>query len=414
MQAETVQSNEMFPDVLLSNAAVQERVQIKIDPRDNSNTYVLTASSQPVIRYVLPNSYYINPHNIALRLLNVTVSGGTTPSICNGIWSLFQRVRVLYNSTVLCDERNYNLFESIMYHATASSSITNSLAKVFGVDTQANRRTFASAGREYLFFPFRHIAQNKLMPLPLLKGYFYIELYLANPNTCVESATAITNVTITSPQLIVDGIVPSAEYENDIKQMITGGKMNYLWSGHEYYINPCVSSSNQIKIPQVCKSLKKIYAVQRLGANISDISVNDKLENYGFNGTTEYQFKINNLLLPAQPVNVTATALESFFNMLATVYDQSQLDDPYEYFRDITNVTYANYVTNKYLIAFQFDKFKNNGNSAILSGLDLTNSASGIIFNIKQTATADNNIEHFVEFDKLIMVTPAGDLTVSE
>lgn len=414
MNHETIPSSEMFPDLLLSNIGVQERVQIKIDPRDNSNTYLATPSSQPVMRFALPNSYYINLYNISLKLLNVQVSGGTTPSINNGIWSLFQRIRILYNSTVLVDFRNYNLFEAMMYQATASTSISTTLAKVFGVDTQANRRTWAANGREYIFYPFRHICQNKLLPLPLLKGYFYIEFYLANPNTCVESATSITSISITSPQMIADGVVPSEQYENDMKNLISGGKLNYLWSGFEYYINTCTSSSNQIKIPHSCKSMKKIYAVQRLGANIGDISVNGKLDNYNFNGTSEYQFKINNLMLPSQPVNVTSTALEPYFNTLRTVYDQSQIDDPYELFKDLTNITFDNYVTNKFIIGHQFDKYKANGSGNITSGLDLTNTSSGIIHTVKMNTTADNNIEHFVEYDKIIMVTPSGDMTVSE
>lgn len=414
MQSETVTSNELFSDLVLQNVAIKERSQVKIDTQTNVTSYTVTTSNQPILKFVLPTSYYVNLHNIAMKIGNMTISGGTTPSLCNHIASAFARVRVLSGSVVLVDERAYNLHEVMKYQATASASITDSMAKVFGVGTQALRRTWASSGREYIFQPLKNIFPDKLLAIPLLSNYIYIEFYFANPNTCVESATAITNMTFSNVQLIADGIVPSDEYNNQIKNLMAGGKYNFLLQKSDYAISPMVSTSNNIKINIVCKSLKKIYMLQRLGAQIGDISVNDKLQNYNFNGTTEYQFKINNNMYPAQNINVTATALEPFFNMLAAVYDHSQLDDPFEMFRDITNITYDNYVTNKFIIGQQFDHFKQGAEGAILSGIDLSNVSTGVIVILKQTATPDNNLETLCVYDSILMVSPNGDVSVSE
>lgn len=412
MNSEAVISSELFPEVIFTNLGVKERQQIKVQPRDGVTTYTVTQSSQQPLRFVLPNSYYANLHNIALRF-SASITGGTTPSFNNLISCLFQRIRVLYNSTVLLDERNYNLKEMIYYYATGSNNSNNDAW--LGVGNQATRRTWASgSGREYIMYPFRNLCEDKLFPVPLLNGNLYIELYPANPNTIIESATAVTNFVISNPVFIYDGIVPSQEYESQLIAMMNAGKCQYLWKANNYYINPMTSTNNQIRLPEVCKSLRKIYAIQRLGANIVDVSANNKLDNWAFNAVSQYSFKINGLVIPAEPVAVSSNASEAYWNMLHAIYDHSQLDDPFEIFKNNTLISYSNYTTDKFLIAHQFDKYKAGGANSITSGLDLTQNSAGILMNVVMSATADNNAEVFIERDVVCVIGADRNVVIIE
>ena len=401
MQNSVSELHELYP-TFVSNEGVANRIERRLRPESGS-TFVVTTGDQPVIRFNFPTDRLVNLSEIKLKF-SALITGGTTPSFENFIPSIFARARIYMNGAnqEWVNLSNKNLFDNIQYQAKGAA---NNMAVFLGVDSQANRRTYASAGRAYMTKPLAQIAPDSFLPLPLARGYLSVEFYPANPNTCVESAAAITSYTLSNVGLIYDAVIPTQDYLDRLVQMAAAGDLKYNFLSWDYTNRPCAGTQNDLNIPSNAKSVRALYAVQRLSSATSTIATNDKLSTWGFNTTTQYQFKLNGNSFPQDPVVIDANGVEGIMGVLKTVNDSDELD----LWTLDTQLTYANYVSGKFIICAQFDKAQNS--DSFFSGVDMSNS-TGVDINIQMAATSNNTLDVFLVKDVFVSLDASGNFNV--
>lgn len=423
MSQDYVQAHELFPEPVLRAEDIKQRQILRQQPRDNSSTYTITGGGQGPIRFQLPQEYYVNLAQLVLKL-NVAVTGGTTPSVCDGIWSVINRIRVVIGSDEVINEQAYNLNYSIAYQCNAacggnqpaatSGNTAGVWAPWMGVGVIADRQTWA-AGRDYMFRPFDGIAPDKLLPLKYMAPV-YIDFYPEAPASCIESATAVTNYIVSSPVLIFNAVTPSDMYDNEMRLRVDEGRLTYLFTRHHYYSQPCTSATNQLQVADTSKSATKIFMVQRNSTTLSAQATLDKLNRWYFNTPTYIQFKKDSNVFPPEGMVIGANAIEAFMHTIMAAKDHDDVDFLKELLSDNTSLSYYNYVTtsgavtSKFVVGFQFDKSKAEG--AIVSGLDLSKNGNGLLVYITQAATANMLCEFFVHVDCMVTIRPNGSVEV--
>lgn len=397
-----VAESSLFPQVIYTNSEVSETQVVRVQPRDSSSSYVVTSSSNQTIRFALPrNIFGCNFSNLKFRF-DFSIQGGTTPSCVNGIFSVINRLRLIAGGTTLLDEEQYGLAEWLRFNLYANSAITANSAIAFGIDSQVNRRT-AAAGRQYIIYPLNFLSSNVVVPYAMMNNDIYLEFVLENPNACIESATAVTSYTIANPVLLVESVIPSEKYKSELMGMASANQLRYAFVGHNYYIQACASTNNNIRIPETCRSLKGVYHGQRLSTVTGDqTSANKRDLNY--NATNLIQYKIDNTInMPPDPIQCNGVAIEQY--LYSIEYFNGNAYDPYRWSPYNSPATF---VSTAFIPAFAFEK-QSDLNDNMLSGYDLSKSAGGIQVNIQMSSgIANNQLELFTSYDAVLTINRNG------
>jgi len=405
---QSIEKDELdMSDAILKQIATAKKNQIRVQPQEGG-IFTVTASNQPKMTFILNSRELVNLSKLRLSFTH-SITGGTTPALNEGGWSAISRVRLLMNSFEILNIEQYNLFESIFFYATASNSITNTIAPFLGVQNLATRQANAAGKRFYLDL-FQNYAPNKLMDCSLLNSQIIVEIYPESPNACTSSATAVTNCIISNPELVYDEIIPSAEFRNEIKALLAERRLKYHFSDSNFYVFPCSSTNNQLNIPEKAFSLRKVIFVFRDSTEVNDGSIDNKLSRFKYQGTPQsYQIKLNSTFTPLEPLSLTNGAPEAYFALL------KNLSNPVDEYMDEINISYADYTTNngKFVVCHNLENAPSS--SLELSGADLSVSNSSLQLIYKASSTAANQqAEIFCVRDVIVTLEPNGSVTKME
>ncbi len=227
----------------------------------------------------------------------------------DGIWNIFNRIRVISGSTVVFDQLNKNVFRSMQWAMCRNSDTDATLgAACWGINTIANRQT-AAAGLNYAIpldialladieIPFANIAN------------VHIEFYFENPNSCVcVGASGATNVsyTVNNPRIRCKEVFYQSDLQHDITAMSPLFFPYTNYKPFQFQI-PANSNTNQFNIPVKIQGVKRIIAIMRNSADLANPAVSDVfVSEFNYNGTLQYQGKIDNTYFPPAPIKTSYT-----------------------------------------------------------------------------------------------------------
>ena len=347
----------------------QANKAVKVTPRippKNNNTFTPGST----IRLEFPAQGYINTNNTTIEF--DVIMQGYIPSantfwetrFQNNIFSVFDRLRILYGSTPLEDIIHPNFLVRQLTEFTTSNgtaidqtSIAEGIGgyymdysgtvwapystrqyKIQGLKAAGaalqfgvpNSQPIGGAGsiaglvgptcvrRYQVQLPAGLFQQGKYLPVKFMASQFAIELTLAQPATCmIAISNALTNPSptlpagtpsyvITNVNLIPEVLEFDSSYDQNFLQGLqTGGVPIQFASWHNFQFN-VTGSSGQYIIQERSRSVKSIFAFMKLA---SDSLLQDSHATFSDLATTDnsailrsYQFRIGARYLPASPV----------------------------------------------------------------------------------------------------------------
>lgn len=333
----------------------------RIAPKNGS-----TFQQNQIIRLEFPAQGYINPRNTTLAfdvaLNRGDAAGGTNfVRFQNNIQSIFQRVRLMYGSTPLEDIIDYNVITrcltewtaqpgghadqlsindgigNITYGAAADGvGVSNSQtvhARQFFIHGHDNRAagaadnaapnvptasgTFGGASGTY---PTRRYTvqlglglfnQDKLLPVKFMASQLAIEITLASNVSCLFSpgvtnaAYEVQNVTLL-PEILEFDAAYDAMF---LKGLRDGGVPIKFQTWHNFQFNIQAATSVNVQIQERARSVKSIFAVQRIGPDSMSSDSGATLYSSSLGNTLQqFQFRIGGRYYPAAPVKCNVDA----------------------------------------------------------------------------------------------------------
>lgn len=143
------------------------RIPVKI--RDEQQSY--SSNSNRLVRIVLPNNaIYDTRAGYLTFTCTVTTTGGTYRRVHSGIFSLFNRLRIIAASTEVEDIRDFNRIYSALWEMLQPNSVTAAIGVDqlgFGTQLARNAKTPTS---DYACPLFSGILNNELLPFDNLKS----------------------------------------------------------------------------------------------------------------------------------------------------------------------------------------------------------------------------------------------------
>lgn len=277
------------------------RTPIKI--RAENQTY--SSNNNKQIRILFPNNALYDLRCGYLTCdITVTTTGGTYRRLAQGSFSAFERLHILFGSAEIEDLRDYNRLQNIIWNTTVLPEVTSAIGINMGFGTQGQRNVWATG--QNLVVPLHSGVLNScLWPTHAMNGGMIIELYIADPTTCVETDGTVPIITISNLILHVERLELDQNYMSFVKSFIQSYGLQIGFPSYERYVNSMNTGSQQnLTINNRNSSVDGFYNIFVNSSEISNTTVNDKfiLWTNSIN-LTQYNMLINGMIFPDEPVD---------------------------------------------------------------------------------------------------------------
>ena len=349
-------------------AAPAVKTTPRINPKNGSDF-----NPGNVIRLEFPAQGYINPRNTTLAF-DVTLSCTATTAdrglrIQNNIQSLFQRVRLLYGSTPLEDIIDYNQIVRSLTEWTSSAARADQLSVTDGIglsqpittaaastthNVEANARqssiqgiagttanstlgdtaipsgagSATSSTRRYqVQLALGLFTQDKLLPVKFMASQLAIEITLASAAGCLVSpnTTSFTGATylVNNVTLIPEILEFDASYDAMFLKGLKEGGVPIKFSTWHNFQFAMTSSAVNVQIQERARSVKSIYALQRMSPDVISTDSHATLFHSNTTGTLQqYQYRIGGRYYPAAPVQCALASASTISNGAAEAFTE--------------------------------------------------------------------------------------------
>lgn len=163
------------------------RKEFRLPPA--ASTYATNTDN--IVRFFFNNDSVIDFTRGGIAFdLTITAPGATYVRLAQGVWSIFNRVR-LTTGVELEDIREYGRLHSSLFEMYREPDVGAVLGEVYGYGTQAERNTWgATAANDYMMPLLAGLFLSGPLPMGIFSQRVQLELYLEDPLRCVETDSA--------------------------------------------------------------------------------------------------------------------------------------------------------------------------------------------------------------------------------
>ncbi len=287
-----------------------KRTAVKI--RAENQTYASNNNRQ--MRILFPNNalYDLRSGYVTCDM-TITTTGGTYRRLHYGSFSALERLHILFGSAEIEDQRDYNRLQSIVWMSSVLPEITSSMGINMGFGTQGQRNVWAT-GQNMVIPLYSGVLNSCLWPTHAINGGMIIELYIADPTTCVETDGTVPIITISNLMLHVERLELDPAYMGFVKSWIGAHGLQIGYPCYERYVNALSTGSQQnVTINNKNSSVDGFYNIFVNSATISNTTVFDKFINWTNPGLTQYNMLVNGTIYPDEPIDaVTNNSQECY------------------------------------------------------------------------------------------------------
>ncbi len=288
------------------------RTPVKFDAEQSS----YSSASNKLIRFRLPNNALYDTRSGYLTF-TVTISNntGTYVRVHQGIFSLFNRLRIMVAATEIEDNRDWNRLYSFIWEMLNPSDVTGNMGSVFGFDTQANRNAAGAATTSYACPLFSGVLNTELLPFDNLSGGMMLELYMEDASACLESdSPTLPVITISAVKIHMERLELQEDYRRFISSYIKGNGLTLGFQTWERYISSLTTGQTQnLTINHRSSSVNGMMHFLMDSSDFNNMAVDDKFLNWLPLSLTSASTLINGAIFPDEPTDtVTAQRIECY------------------------------------------------------------------------------------------------------
>lgn len=333
------------------------RNEIRMPPIND--TYSTNANN--IVRFFFQNSGLVD-YRRGYIAFDLTIGGinpaATYTRLSQGVWSIFSRARLLCGKE-LEDIREYNLMHSMMFEMFRDEEVGPVIGPdLYGYGTREQRNAFSSTTKSYAMPLMMGFFLSGVVPMGKLKDRLVLELYMAQPEACIETdgPSANLSISITNVYFHYEVLALSDSMENQYSRVADSG-IPFPYKKMSYYVQPLTSTVANLVIPHVGPFIEAVVNVFRDASTLRTTTINDKFLNYTNPALTQHQFRINNMYFPVEQVYFDSTDPRSYIQYLRYV-NKWRLGGV---FRNPPSISFPEYITNKFIIVNQLETYPGEG-----------------------------------------------------
>ena len=271
--------------------------------------------------------WYLDCRKVFLRFRMKITEVNNEPCWIDGPTAacIFDRIKIVCNSTVICDIQNHSLLATLLeniYHSEAGES--PAVRAMRGHGAQQTVSLAAPAGAEFIIpiSPIGTLLNSKnLLPLNQT-GDIHIEFYLGTSTSVLACATS--NVGTYS----IYDIEMHSHYlsSKSIQSFFASNPVQMSCVDYSYRFNTVGSTVNMLKISSSYTSLNAVVGYLRMSM-VNNALVNKRLNAYNPAGITSMQFFANNVQIYDIPIETRNQQFREFLEAFPSVESSDYYTD---------------------------------------------------------------------------------------
>ena len=387
-----------------------KRVPVKI--RAEQQQY--SSDKNKLCRVILPNNAIYDTRCGYLTFdLQVTVTGGTYKRVHSGIFSIFNRLRILAGSTEIEDLRDYNRIYSILWEILNPALVTGNMGVTsMGFGTQLQRNALATVITQYACPIYSGIFNTELLPFDNLTNQIVLELYIEDPTVCIETDGTLPIITISNIVFHMERLELDTSYRMFIKNYVSSNGLKLGFHTWERYISALTQGINQnITISQRSSSMNGIINLFVDSSTINNTLINDKFLDWLPLTLSTVQDLINGSIYPDEPIDCVSTNRWEAFQMYLRWVQKYAANGIIPIAAPINNTAFA---VNRFIQIDDYEPFPELDD--VINPFNTLVSTSNIIKKLVFSALIPANfqLDSWIEFFKLICIYQDGSVVVKQ
>lgn len=371
------------------------RQEVKLPPE--SSTY--STNSNKIIRFFFNNSDIIDFSRGGVAFdITITAPGATYVRVAQGIWSIFNRVKILCGGRELEDIREYNLVHSFLFETTREPDTGAVLGSTYGFGTQFQRNLWGSTASKDFTMPLLcGLFLSGPLPLEIFTKKLQLELWLEDPTACLESDCPNPSqmvITLTNINLHYETLdIAQPTRSSFISNAMANGQ--YPFKSFVYYIQAMTGATADYAIPHASAGIDAFINLMLNSNDRTNPLVNDKFLTWNKNDVFETTLKINNKFYPIEP----AIALDDQQQYIMYLRWQDKWKFGGVYHNPPT-ISFEDFNTDRFVILYQLEAYPNE---MLVNNLTTENAGNNVFLRIKMSAPPVNqSLVTLVQVSKII------------
>lgn len=397
------------------------RIPVKI--RAENSQYA--SNNNKLVRIILPNNGIYDTRKGYLTFdATVTTTGGTYKRIHSGIFSIFQRLRILVGSTEIEDLRDFNRLYALLWELIQPIDVTGNMGVTsMGFGSQAARNALGAATSTGYACPlFSGVLNTELLPFDNFNSSMQLELYLDDALNFVETDGTVPIVSISNVVLHIERLELDQSYRAELRNYVARNGLTIGFRTWDRIINTLTTGAQQnIIINAKNSSINGILNVFVDSATIASTTTNDRFITWtpspsplgngtAGNGTlVQTQLQINASMFPDEPIDTLSINRWEPYQMLCLWLMKFKLNGFIPIAPPVNSQAFA---INRFVQVDDLEPYPEEGD-LVNPFTTLMNSTSLLkkhVFN--NTVAANYQLDSYVEYYKLINIGTMGGVVV--
>ena len=329
------------------------RNEFKLPPA--ASTY--STSSDNIVRFFFNNDNIIDFTRGGIAFdVTITAPGATYVRVEQGIWSIFNRVR-LTTGAELEDIREYGRIHASLFELYREPLVGGILGETYGFGTQAERNIWgATPSKDYAMPLLCGLFLTGVLPMQIFTQRLQLELYMEDPTKCIETdSPGPVSITLTNIYFHYEVLQLEASMTRSLLMAATGG-VRYPYKTFVYYTLPVIAATMDLLIPHSSTGIEGFISFMVQNNNQNDMTANNKKLIWLKNGCQQHQLRINNAFYPLEPTQAFEDP-QSYLEMLRLV-QKWLLGGVY---KNPPVISFTEYNTNRFAIVNQLETYPGEG-----------------------------------------------------
>lgn len=292
------------------------RIPIKI--RAEQQSY--GSSNNNLVRIILPNNNLYDTRNGYLTFdVTLNTTGGTYKRVHTGIFSLFNRFRMVAGSTEIEDIKDYNRIYSALWQMINPAEVTTAIGdQLMGFGTTAQRNALGATTTSYACPIFSGVLNTELLPFDNINSGMFIDFYLERAEACLETDGTAPSFTISNIILCIERLELEQSYRDFIKSYIRKNGLEIGFHTWERYISALTTGATQnLTINHKSSSMNGMLNFLVDSSTLNSPTTNDRFltwpSDIGGSNLTETSLFINGSIFPDEPIDcLTARKVQPY------------------------------------------------------------------------------------------------------
>lgn len=329
------------------------RKEFRLPPAASS----YSTNSDSIVRFFFNNDSIIDFSRGGVAFdLTISAPGATYARLAQGVWSIFNRVR-LTTGQELEDIREYNRLHSLLFECYREPQVGAVLGSVYGFGTQAQRNAWgAIAGKDYMMPLLCGLFLSGPLPMEIFTQRLQLELYLDDPRKFIETdSPGPLSVTLTNLYFHYEVLNLDAGTRSSLLSTAMSGA-RYPYKSFVYYTQPVIAAQQDLLIPHSSTGISSFINAMVRSDNAYSTTTNNKFLTWLNNNTLQHQLRINNEFYPMEPTQADQDP-QSYLELLRWL-DKWKLGGVYT---NPPTISFEDYNFDRFLIVNQLDAYPGEG-----------------------------------------------------